>query len=330
MAKALTFIIVMLLFILPVQAVIQVDLGPFTEVDPIYQSEKQFYMFFNGTNSNASWIQFNTSYVANGEPTGRMYWNPVDGAIDFKGLNDVTVTLGQDLFFYGKADGAISKGQVVQFAGVQGDHILVKKANATEIDLFPEYLIGLASQDLTNNEFGYFTWFGKLDGVYTNTPENNDTVNWANGDILYFNPTTGQLTNVEPAAPNRKIIIAAVIKEQTGSAQNGILLVRPTFDKKLIDIDDVNITSPSSGQVLRYSSITGTWFNDDIPSPDLSGYVPYTGATGNVNLNAKNITNINTIDVNINAKTNNNPIGFCFNGSDYIIGNYSGVAGCPN
>jgi hypothetical protein len=50
-------------------------------------------------------------------------------------------------------------------------------------------------------------------------------------------------------------------------------------DYTLTQLSDVIITSASNNQVLRYNG--SNWVNASI---DLSGYVPYTGATGNVNL----------------------------------------------
>jgi hypothetical protein len=48
----------------------------------------------------------------------------------------------------------------------------------------------------------------------------------------------------------------------------------------LDDLNDVSIVSPTNGQVLFYNSSTSKWENSSI----LTGYVPYTGATQNVDL----------------------------------------------
>jgi SPP1 gp7 family putative phage head morphogenesis protein len=162
---------------------------------------------------------YNTDFVANGEETGTLFWNSVDGTLDAKLLGDVVLQIGQELHFYGKAQGNINNGELVQFAGVQGDHILIKKAVASEIIANPEYLVGIATDSISNGAFGYVTWFGKINNVSTHT--------WNVGDILYFDNTTGQLTNIEPNYQDLKYIICAVIKTSTGSAENGILIVRP-------------------------------------------------------------------------------------------------------
>jgi hypothetical protein len=55
-------------------------------------------------------------------------------------------------------------------------------------------------------------------------------------------------------------------------------------DYSLTQLSDVIITSVSNNQVLRYNG--SNWVNASI---DLSGYVPYTGATGNVNLGSNTL-----------------------------------------
>jgi hypothetical protein len=181
---------------------------------------------------------------------GQLAWNELDGTVDIGLKNNIKLKTGQQLYFYGKAQGTITKRDVVQFAGFQGDHILIKKAVGAEIEAFPEGLIGVAKQSLTNGQFGYVTWFGEVAEI--------STTGWTVGDILYFNNVTGGLTNVAPTAPNRRIVIAAVEKLATGMAQNGVILVRPSFGLKLKELDDVNGTAlTTTGQILSYNASTG-------------------------------------------------------------------------
>lgn len=214
-----------------------------------------------GEIDGATTFNFDILYTPTGtEPIGTMFWNEVDGTIDMRLKNGATLQTGQELHFYGKASGNILNGELCQFAGAEGDHILIKKVVAAEIISFPHYLVGVATQNITNGTFGYVTWFGKVNGVYTKTPLNNDTVDWNAGDVLYFSNSTGQLTKTQPSAPERQIIVAAVVKAQTGSSETGILLIRPTFGSKLTDLDDVDGIVPSiTGQILSYDAINNYW-----------------------------------------------------------------------
>lgn len=215
-------------------------------------------------------VQFNTSTTPLASAPGLIQWNAADGTYDMGLLNSSVLQVGQETMFYGKASGAIANGDVCQFAGVQGNHILIKKAVGSEIEANPHYLVGVATENIANNNYGYVTWFGKVNGVYTKTPSNQDTADWVAGDILYFNLATGQMTKTFPSVPNRVIRIAACIKEATGSAENGIIIVRPTFGSKLQDQDDVNGTPLTADGQLPVWNNTGGYFDFDVNIFDTS------------------------------------------------------------
>jgi hypothetical protein len=122
------------------------------------------------------------------------------------------------LYVYGKAQSAITKGQAVQFAGVQGDHILMKPAVPSEINANPDYFIGLAESTLATDDFGYVLTHGELSGINTSS--------YTEGAILWFasaGSTAGALTQTEPTGFNARIQVAAVNRTNAG---NGIIFVR--------------------------------------------------------------------------------------------------------
>jgi hypothetical protein len=125
----------------------------------------------------------------------------------------------------------ILKGAVVQFAGSQGDFTLIKNAVPAEVIANPEALMGLAENDILNDEFGNVVWFGNVINIII------DPALFQNGDILYFDNATGGLTKTAPA--ENKIIVAAVEKVSSNAqTPNGILLVRPKWVSR--DIDDID------------------------------------------------------------------------------------------
>jgi hypothetical protein len=186
----------------------------------------------------------------------------VTGSASFNGGSDIsiTATIADDsikeqlkfLYIYGKAQSAITKGQAVQFAGVQGDHILMKPAVPSEINANPDYFIGIAEATLATNDFGYILTQGELVNV--------DTSAYTAG-ILWFasaGSTAGALTATEPTGANAKIQVCAVTKV---NATEGILIVRVNFVGT--EIEDIVATgTPSATTFLRgdgsWNAVTAT------------------------------------------------------------------------
>lgn len=211
-------------------------------------------------------VQFNTATSQTAD-VGKIVWNQTDGTFDMGLLNDVTLQAGQELHLYGKASGAIGNGQAVMFAGVEGDHLLFSLADRTIINANPEYFIGVSTQDLADNQFGYITILGKVRDL--------DTTGYTMGATLYYNSeseTDGLLTETMPTAPNAKIIVAAVVRVHI---TQGTLMVRPHVMPELHALQDVQITSIADNQVLYYEASNSAWNNASIAS--VLGYTPING-----------------------------------------------------
>jgi hypothetical protein len=133
------------------------------------------------------------------------------------------------------------------FAGAQGDFINLSKATAASINSNPEYFIGVATQNFSNNQFGYITTYGKVRNLNTNA--------YTEGTILYFDSagsTAGGFTTTIPSAPHVVIRVAAVLKQHL---TQGTLLVRPDTSIKLTDLSDVDGTPlTTTGQFPVWTS----------------------------------------------------------------------------
>jgi len=155
--------------------------------------------------------------------TGQMAWNAQDLTVDVGMANGVTLQLGQEQYIKVKASEDITNGQTVMFAGADGEHILAARCNTTVTGFRPEWFIGIATQDLVRNGFGYITTFGKVHNV--------NTLAFQEGEILYVDANTvGGLSNTAPTIPRPQITVAAVTKRAGG---DGHLMVRPTFETQL-------------------------------------------------------------------------------------------------
>lgn len=187
---------------------------------------------------------------------------------------------------YAKCSEAISVGDVVMFAGVQGDHLLVKKAVIDDSagSFESEYIVGIAADNYALNDFAYIVTQGQI------THANLNTNSYAPGTILWYDPTTsGGWTATEPTAPNPKVKVAAVLKQ---SATDGILLVRPTFSKRLTEAEDVETAGAANNDYLIYNSAAGKWQHTPLDistdtTPQLGGALDTNGNAINFGDNDK-------------------------------------------
>lgn len=202
-------------------------------------------------------------------PVGTTWW---DGGttLNMRMTANVTQKVGESQYFYVKASGNITKGQLVMFTGAVGASGVITVAPATGVTN-GDYLVGIAAENIANNGFGMIQSFGVLGGLNTNS--------FNEGDILYYNPSTpGGLQNTIPPAPNVKATIAAVIKKSGG---NGEILIRVSTGSKLGETDsNVQITSLADNNILQYYAAGGYWRNvapTGLSAANLSG-----GAAGSV------------------------------------------------
>ena len=207
---------------------------------------------------SADYIHLSTT-TAHSASVGDIVWNAADGTFDMGLLNGVTLQVGQEMHIYGKASGAIPNGSPVMFAGSQGSHLLLSVADPTSINAHPEYFVGVATQDFTNNQFGYVTVFGQVRDL--------NTIAYPEGTVLYFNSVSGGFTATIPSAPNAKIIVAAVVRSH---ATQGSLMVRPHAMPKVENLQDVGLSGVAENDVLVYD--TNKWVNKTIA--EILGYTP--------------------------------------------------------
>ncbi len=165
---------------------------------------------------------------------GKFYWNETKGTYDFGLKNNVTLQLGQEQNVYGKAYSAITNGQLVMYRTSQGGHILFEPANFTQLSSNPDLIIGVATQDIALNDFGYITTFGEVNTLNTSS--------FADGNTLYFG-SGNVLQNTIPSGSY--FIVGRVNRSHT---TQGSIFVKPYFvDSNLVPYTgatkDVNIAS---------------------------------------------------------------------------------------
>lgn len=191
----------------------------------------------------------------------RMQWNEDDGTIDVGMNNEVVLQVGQETHYYAKntSGGTIANGTPVMFTGTVGaSGKLTFGLAVADGSVLPEYMMGVATEEILNNEFGYVTSFGLVRGFNTTGTPYGET--WNDGDLLYFDPATaGTWTNIQPSAPAIHQPVAVVVN--AGSGGSGSIFVRMQVSPHLEDLTNVQAPSPSDGDILEYDSGNARWQN---------------------------------------------------------------------
>lgn len=188
---------------------------------------------------------------------GELAINTYDGKLFVRrndGVSDYIREIGGNRGFEVKnqTGSTIAKGTAVGFVGTLGSSgkLLVAPfiANGAQPS---QYFMGLAEDDILNGGDGYVVDHGKL--------LNLDTSAWTSGTILYASSTqAGGLTSTQPAAPNNKITVAAVVNS---SSTTGVLEVRVQVGSNLDNDELVEVSNPQDGDTLVYNSIAGRFEN---------------------------------------------------------------------
>lgn len=212
---------------------------------------------FSGPVKSDNGFLFDTTSAPSSTTYGQMSWNPTDHTVDVQINGDVTMQVGQELFYrvMNQSGSTITNGTVVRADGALGNSGRIKVVPAISNTTVPSfYVMGVATEDIPNGEEGFVTSFGLVRGIDTR----GGAEDWQDGDLLYVSQTTaGALSNVRPSAPNHVALVAIV----TNAAPNGNIFVRPTYGMHMNDITDVKITNLQDGDILKWSASNGWWYN---------------------------------------------------------------------
>jgi hypothetical protein len=214
--------------------------------------------------SSPDFIQFDTTATVT-DATGKLYYNNDDQfqTLSFQMNGSRIQHIGEEQYYRVKLSAPCTKGQVLMFTGTLGSSGGLQAAPATGLTADQaNYLLGLADQSGTTNDWITVVSFGEVKGIDTT----GGVEAWTQGQVLYYNPSvTGGLTDTKPNTPNAIAIMAAVVNV---SPSSGILFIRPTFGSVLGGTDgNVQFSGLADGDVIIYNGANSRWQN----SPTISG-----------------------------------------------------------
>ena len=197
------------------------------------------------------YVEFDTSYATT-LTAGQLGWDGNNTLSLGMAGGNVIQHIGEDAYYYIKASAAITKGQVVMFTGSVGASGVVTGAPASGVT-DGSYIMGIAAESIALNGFGLVQFLGTLRGF--------DTSAFTDGAILWYNPAVaGGLTATQPAAPNVKVQMAAVIN--AAGSGSGSALIRVSPGSVLGGTDsNVSFGTLSNNDLIQYYSAGGYWRN---------------------------------------------------------------------
>lgn len=204
-----------------------------------------------GAIATPDYIDFDTTAIVT-PAIGRLFW---DGGttLNFGMTSTVTQKVGESEYIYAKASSAISAGDLCMFTGAVGASGVILAAPATGITS-PQYIVGVAAENIALNGFGLIQWFGNLRGINATGSSVGET--WVDGDILYYNSAyVGGLTKVFPAS-GPIVVVAAVVHAASGGS--GDLLIRPSFSERTSASAPLAVSQTLAGPSLSITQANGS------------------------------------------------------------------------
>jgi len=214
-----------------------------------------------GTMSGVESLVFDGSIPA-ATPVGTMWYDTATETLNFQ-QNNITQQVGEETLLYGKASAAINDSplQIIYQTGVVGASGVITFAPTVAGITDANLILGCATEALATNQFGRITVYGGVHGITTNGTAYGET--WADGDVIWYNPVTGNPTNVKPVAPNIKVQLGIIT--HAGSGGSGTFQVLLKSGSSLGGTDDnVQLTTPTAAQLLTYSTTSGYWKNTNL------------------------------------------------------------------
>ncbi|MCK5131703.1 MAG: hypothetical protein KAR40_06070 [Candidatus Sabulitectum sp.] len=203
-----------------------------------------------------------------------MQWNIEDGTLEV-GMpgGGVCLQIGQEILVRVQNEEAvqINNGRVVYASSAVGNVKRVKLANANDHDIAMK-TVGVATEDILPGQFGYITYLGLV--------RDFDTSAFSDGQIVYLDTISGHLTGTPPTPPNTTVAVGIVVRPH---ATEGIMYAKISPVGYLKELSDVLVTSIANRDMVSWDAANSRWKNITLLSLN-DTYVPYTGATANVDI----------------------------------------------
>ena len=221
---------------------------------------------FKFRNLKSDTLQLNTSASEPAHSPGLFHWNTTDEMPEI-GMTGGVVSqqVGGEIFVprrvQNKTGSDMTNGQLVYISGGSGTNAYITLANA-DSENTGRKTIGMLTEDIDNNKFGWVTTYGLVRDV--------DTDGMAVGAELFLDTTDGGYTTTMPEHPNLAVSIGTVFRAHQNEGIIMVRIVPPTMAKCVaggdgVVYDDIQV-SISNIRVPTSSAPTERLYNGGIGS----------------------------------------------------------------
>ena len=187
-----------------------------------------------------------------------------------------------EVFVFNATGAPLTEGQIVYVSGAQGNRPSVLLASSNS-EVGSSVTLGMVTEPIATGAEGFVTTAGMVNGLNTSA--------LVEGSAVWLGSTPGTYTTTKPSFPQHRVLVGYVVRSHTAA---GSIFVKIQNGSELDELHDVNIVSPTVGQVLSY---TGShWANSSVVGftgsagftgsqgiqgvPGFTGSVGFTGSTG--------------------------------------------------
>lgn len=196
---------------------------------------------------------------------GRTGWDSVNNTLSTGLRRGSVLQHGREIVIdaINKTGDTIFNGQTVRISGAQGSNAVISLGNNKNA-LTAFTIVGLATQDIPNNQSGFVTFFGEVRDIPTD--------DWPAETILWADSIDGEMTSNRPVAPNIAVVMGSVLRSHPTEGIVGINVI-PVF--RIAWASDVKAQgSQTHWDILYWNSDSLRWElnNGKLHLNDLSIY----------------------------------------------------------
>lgn len=202
----------------------------------------------------------NIDFTTANDESRKLYWDNDNHTLSLEMGNGVIQQIGQEQLseVRNSTGSTILNGTVVMITGSVGESgRLTVSPSINNGSIHSREIVGITTHDILTGEDGIVTSFGLVRDIPISIKPTGET--WTAGQRLYTNPTiVGGMTNVEPSAPNLKVIIGQIAYVDASKVS---IFIRLSHGSYLGGDNNVQFTNLASNNAIIYNGTLNRWEN---------------------------------------------------------------------